>query len=252
MTQTFPCDASKLLGALAAMPTEAGFVYTIIILRQYELGRAVPDSAEVIGRRCGGMKPKRVEAAIEWLLAERKLARTAEGLRNPQADKIIEELLAENAEAKNNGIEGAKKRWQKTAGNQRTGDSPPIERQATLSLGEEVSSSKSIKKVGAANRRTRFPEGWTPGEEGINFAIELGFGRQKVAMMFDAFRDHHVSRGNSFIDWLAAWRTWCRNELKFNSPRGGPSNGAVRARPPTPSEMIRDRMEKRDDEPKPH
>lgn len=29
------------------------------------------------------------------------------------------------------------------------------------------------------------------------------------------FRDYHKARGNKFKDWNAAWRTWCRNALKF-------------------------------------
>lgn len=39
---------------------------------------------------------------------------------------------------------------------------------------------------------------------------------------WQAFRDHHISRGNLMSDWSAAWRTWVRNSKKF-SARAGPS-----------------------------
>ena len=31
----------------------------------------------------------------------------------------------------------------------------------------------------------------------------------------DKFEDHHNSRGNLMADWVAAWRTWLRNEVEF-------------------------------------
>ena len=35
----------------------------------------------------------------------------------------------------------------------------------------------------------------------------------------EAFIDHHLSKGSSFKDWDAAFRTWCRNALKWR-PKG--------------------------------
>ncbi|WP_020408948.1 hypothetical protein [Hahella ganghwensis] len=34
------------------------------------------------------------------------------------------------------------------------------------------------------------------------------------------FKDHHQAKRSLFVDWVAAWRTWMRNAVKFN--RGGP------------------------------
>lgn len=32
---------------------------------------------------------------------------------------------------------------------------------------------------------------------------------------FEKFVDFHVSKGNSFANWQSAYRTWCRNAIKF-------------------------------------
>jgi|TARA_Y100000296_G_C5072540_1_gene205667 hypothetical protein len=35
----------------------------------------------------------------------------------------------------------------------------------------------------------------------------------------DAFRDYHSSRGSTFLDWEAAFRTWLRNGKRINGNR---------------------------------
>ena len=40
---------------------------------------------------------------------------------------------------------------------------------------------------------------------------------------FAQFTDHHRSRGNTMLDWDAAWRTWCRNAARFQAR--GATNG---------------------------
>tara|TARA_R110001606_G_scaffold119955_1_gene251441 strand:+ start:7284 stop:8078 length:795 start_codon:yes stop_codon:yes gene_type:complete len=36
------------------------------------------------------------------------------------------------------------------------------------------------------------------------------------------FLDHHRAKGSIMADWVAAWRTWMRNSLKFSAPRQMP------------------------------
>jgi hypothetical protein len=50
----------------------------------------------------------------------------------------------------------------------------------------------------------------------------------KVESIAGAFRDHHLSKGSTFKDWSAAWRTWCRNEIKFKRGDARPT-GAMSA-----------------------
>lgn len=35
----------------------------------------------------------------------------------------------------------------------------------------------------------------------------------------DAFRDYHRAHGTLLLDTSAAWRTWCRNAVKWRAPK---------------------------------
>ena len=37
--------------------------------------------------------------------------------------------------------------------------------------------------------------------------------------MFEDFKNNHISKGNKFVDWVAAWQTWCRNDAKYNKQK---------------------------------
>jgi hypothetical protein len=52
------------------------------------------------------------------------------------------------------------------------------------------------------------------------YALAQGFEEAKILTMFEQFCDHHRARGNAMADWGAAWRTWCRNEIRFNGTDG--------------------------------
>ena len=45
----------------------------------------------------------------------------------------------------------------------------------------------------------------------------MGFSQSQYYENSDQFKDYHISKGSSFKCWDAAWRTWLRNSLKFNS-----------------------------------
>ena len=51
----------------------------------------------------------------------------------------------------------------------------------------------------------------------IDYAASLGV--FDPAAELDQFCDHHTAKGSIFKDWTAAWRTWCRNALKYQSQR---------------------------------
>jgi len=68
-------------------------------------------------------------------------------------------------------------------------------------------------------RRSQLPEGFALSQDLKEFALKNGINGNRVEHVFCQFCDHHRSRGNLMLDWFAAWRTWVRNEKKFN--RGG-------------------------------
>ena len=53
-----------------------------------------------------------------------------------------------------------------------------------------------------------------------------------IAGELEHFCDHHSARGTVFADWLAAWRGWCRNALKYQA-RSAPNVRQVRPAVPT-------------------
>jgi hypothetical protein len=76
---------------------------------------------------------------------------------------------------------------------------------------QKTSPSESQKKVQPAVAH-RLPDDWTPGEVGRLFAEALGLDAQAT---FDQFRDYwtaHAGASARKLDWLAAWRVWCRRE----------------------------------------
>lgn len=65
----------------------------------------------------------------------------------------------------------------------------------------------------ARSRRERFPSGFTLTDQRREYARTKGL---DAGGEFEQFADHHRAKGTTFLDWDAAWRTWCRNAVKFN------------------------------------
>lgn len=81
----------------------------------------------------------------------------------------------------------------------------------------------------ALKRATQFPEGFLLTDERRAVAIGHGIPDDRVAGVFEHFRDDRIAKGKIFKDWDAAWRTWCRNDSKFSGPTrpNGGQNGAA-------------------------
>lgn len=78
-----------------------------------------------------------------------------------------------------------------------------------------------------APRGSRLPQGWSPGEDEIEFCRgELGWPDARIRETGETFRDYWIARpgqGGVKLDWLATWRNWCRSDQKRNG--NGESNG---------------------------
>jgi uncharacterized protein DUF1376 len=94
---------------------------------------------------------------------------------------------------------------------------------ATLSLPLGVSDSKEGKISTKKKNLSTLPGDWQPTVADLDYGAEHGFDRKRTYEIAGAFADFHRSKGNRMADWSAAWRTWVRNEVKFN--RGGPTHG---------------------------
>ena len=72
---------------------------------------------------------------------------------------------------------------------------------------------------GQKKRRTQFPPTWRPGPDLVAWVMSQGFREAEIVGLAQACVDHHRGRGNTFLDHDAAFRTWCRNEVKFRQQR---------------------------------
>jgi DNA-binding transcriptional MocR family regulator len=68
---------------------------------------------------------------------------------------------------------------------------------------------------------TRLPPDWIPSEADSAYAADKGVDARAET---ESFRDHWLADTTPKAvkaDWAAAWRTWCRNSVKFAAQRGG-------------------------------
>jgi Helix-turn-helix domain len=96
--------------------------------------------------------------------------------------------------------------------------------------GEPIEENLSVgarKRATTTSKRTRIPPEAVIDDCHLAYAAELGIQEAEARAEFDKFKDHHLAKGSAFIDWRAAWRTWCRNSIEFASRRGN-SNGSQR------------------------
>ena len=72
-----------------------------------------------------------------------------------------------------------------------------------------------VSKQTKGSNRTRIAVDWRPSSDGLAYASERGIDDEEI----EAFRDYHLAYGTLMANWDAAWRTWCRNAMKFNRTR---------------------------------
>jgi hypothetical protein len=75
-----------------------------------------------------------------------------------------------------------------------------------------------VKKEDRASRspthKTRFPDNFSISDSLRVWCVsEHGISEPEAEL--EAFRDFHVSKGNTFVDWERAFMTWIRNTHKF-------------------------------------
>ena len=63
-----------------------------------------------------------------------------------------------------------------------------------------------------AKARTQVPSDFTPNETGRAYAAAC---RVNAAVELPMFLNHHAAKGTLFLDWQAAWRTWCDHAVQF-------------------------------------
>lgn len=85
---------------------------------------------------------------------------------------------------------------------------------------------------GGKSRAVKFPENFIVTDQIRELAKQRGWPALDAEL--EAFRDFHVSRGSTFKDWEAAFRTWLRNSRRFGARSGNSgADGPPDLRTPT-------------------
>lgn len=110
----FRCRPGPLLGALAAMKPHEGYVYTVLLLRIYEAGGPVVETARTLSRRTGLTEGK-VEQALQFLREISKVVEMTDGrLYSMSVEDELKWQGERKSEQKKAGKASAEKRNKKS------------------------------------------------------------------------------------------------------------------------------------------
>lgn len=83
---------------------------------------------------------------------------------------------------------------------------------------EQNDQPKTKGKNHATAYRVQFGEGdvQCPADFANDASRLYGFEQQRIDACWQHFSDHHRAKASRFADWRAAFRTWCRNDVRFS------------------------------------
>jgi uncharacterized protein YdaU (DUF1376 family) len=151
----FKCYPEKLLGAIAVMKPDEGYIYMILLLRIYETEGKCDDSVEVLSLR-SRLSLARARAAIEGLVARKKLVLKDGVWSNPVAADELKARESRTESAKTS----ANARWEKAKENQQNTDAFALQSQSDGS----AIKTKRKKERKKAIRPVKSPDGVYPEE----------------------------------------------------------------------------------------
>lgn len=77
---------------------------------------------------------------------------------------------------------------------------------------------KNTKGEKKTSKAIAIPQPLSVGEATLQ-ALQAKYPSLDLGEQRDAFADYHTAKGSTFKDWDAAFRTWCRNAVKFAEPK---------------------------------
>lgn len=78
-------------------------------------------------------------------------------------------------------------------------------------------------------RKRAIPPNWVPSDRNIADASNRQFSAEEIDDEAAKFRDYHLAKGSTFLDWDAAWRTWLGNARKWQPKRPDNSSAFLRS-----------------------
>jgi uncharacterized protein YdaU (DUF1376 family) len=149
------------------------------------------------------------------------------------------EIVSKRAEvARRNGEQGGRpKSLENHESHNPAGSSRVTQKKAPIPIPipkeEEHSETSSLRVA----RKRKIDPDWTLGEAEVAAAEKAGVAAERAAEIWPQFIDHHTNKGTLGLDWLAGWRTWCRNEARF-APRDRPPRPLNGGQQPRPSNHV--------------
>lgn len=213
--QWFHCYPAKLLGALAEMPPDEGYLYVIVLLRIYEVRGPLSDNVAALARRAG-FTVKRTEKCLQNLLASRKLI-SADGLiMNPHAERFMVDQIERQNERKLNAKSAAEFRWQKGQRKQQNRHADALltdaNKEKEIDKKEKTIKKESRSRADRADRATRIPDDWKLTPEMGNYGRSRGLSHREVINEAEKFIRYWKAKGGERgrkVDWKATWENWC-------------------------------------------
>ena len=228
----FRCGPSALLGALSGLQPDEGLIYVTVLLRIYETGGPITDTARTLARRTG-LTERRAGAAIEGLAEAGKITLTGDNrIDSTSTHEELEWQRARSFDAAAAGrISGTERQKKKTRAklasanssekaqqNQRN-ERTDVER--ALIDREEEKEEESLPQTRAA----ALPRSWSPDAEDEAIAAAAGVPSEAVQHEAEQFRDWNHERNFLSHDWRVSWRKWCRRYRPGRTPPSGPHRG---------------------------
>lgn len=252
----FRCFPSALLGALAGLTADEGFVYVTVLLRIYETGGPVSETGRTLARRTG-LSEKKATAALAALVEVGKVQRLDGAMIDCasthdelawQQDRRFDQSTAgaasaakraaskrQNAFEEKDDASGKKHDLDEGQKPQRNQQKPATTVQRPSNHKEkegEDNSSLPPADAGPVDVATKLPADWQPDAEDIAAALAEGLLIENVPYEAAQFRDRMHERGLTSHNWRASWRRWCRSPFR----KGGEHDtGQSRRRTPTPT-----------------
>lgn len=236
----FRCGPSRLLGALSGLQPDEGLIYVTVLLRIYESGGPIADTARTLARRTG-ITERRAGAAIESLAEAGKITLMGDNrIDSTSTHEELEWQRARSLDAAAAGrISGTERQKRKTRAKlaaakssekpQQNQRSEPTDVERALGDREEELEEESPPPA----RATPLSKRWTPDAEDEAIALAKGMPAAVIASEGERFRAWNRERNFCSFDWRESWSKWCDRyrpdrPLPF-SPRGAPAPSGLAA-----------------------
>lgn len=169
--------------------------------------------------------------AVKDVLSE-FFALTNDGWRNKRADSEIADFHVRLEKNRENGKKGGRPRKPNQNPKITDGFNSANPSESETKGHQTPDSSNQSSSLRSEERKrspagSRLPTDWSIPDDWISVATEIGIPAGAVCVEAEKFRDHWLAKSGKDgrkSDWLATWRTWCRNanDWTYKPKTGGP------------------------------